>query len=105
MISLMSEIAGSSCGATRQICRSLKYPAISMAYEGRLALLDKRFRRFLVVGGIRGARMMHRLGVEAGFQRQPFGIVDIGLDIAEGHRRPLRQRHRKLMRGGLDLGV
>src|SRR3954451_13366895 len=101
MMAAMSPTTGSSCGATRQICRSRRYPAISMAYEGRLALLDESLRRLLVVGGIGGARVMHRLGVEAGFQRQPFGIVDVGLDVAERHRRPLRQRHRELTRRGL----
>src|SRR5215211_3083009 len=105
MMPMISVIAGSRCGATRQICRSLKYSAILMALKCGLALFDKRFGRFLVVGGLAGARMMNRLGVETGFQRHGFGVVDVALDVAERHRRPVRERQRQFMRGLLDLGV
>src|SRR6185369_6834347 len=110
MMSEISEITGARCGATRQICRSLRYSAISipsaisMALKHGLALFDKRLRRFLVIGSITRARMMDRFGVEAGFQRHRLGVVDVALDVAQRHRRPLRQRHRQSMRLGIDLG-
>ena len=63
----------------------------SMALEGRRALLDKSARCFLVIGRIAATRMMQRLGIEAGFQRQIFRIVNVALDVAQRHRRPLRQ--------------
>src|SRR5690242_17803235 len=106
MMSEMSEITGARFGATRQICRSLRYSAISlssaisMARKHRLALFDKGLCRFLVIGGIARARMMNRFGVKAGFQRHRLGVVDVALDVAERYRRPLRQRHREIMRLG-----
>src|SRR6267378_3204398 len=102
MISEISEITGARCGATRQICRSLRYSAISMPLKYRLALLDKSLRRFLVIGGIARARMVNRFGIETGFQRHRLGVVDVALDVAQRHRRPLRQRHREIMRLGID---
>src|SRR5579872_7601484 len=77
----------------------------SMPLKLRLAFFDKGFRRFLVVGGLVGARMVEGLGVETGLQRQPLRIVDVALDITERDRRPLGQRHRKLARGGIDLRI
>src|ERR1051325_9151034 len=99
MMAAMSPTAGSSCGATRQICRSLRYEAISVAYERRLGPFDKGPCGLPWGGSVAGARVMHGFRVETGFQRQPFGVVDVGLDIAERHRRPLRQRHREFTRG------
>ena len=58
-----------------------------------------------MIGGLAGARVVHRLGVETGLQRQVLGVVDVPLDVAQRHRGALRQRHRKLMRRSLDLGV
>src|SRR3569832_2635234 len=100
MISEMSEITGARFGATRQICRSLRYSAITMALKHGLALLDESLGRFLVISGLAGTRMMDRLTVEAGLQRHCFGIVDVALDVAQRHRRPLRQRHREIARLG-----
>src|SRR6185369_16859330 len=105
MIAEMSEIAGARCGATRQICRSLRYSAISLSLKYGLALLDKRLCRFLVVGGVARTRMMDGFGVEAGFQRHRLGVVDVALDVAQRHRRPLRQRRREIVRLGVDVGV
>src|SRR5438309_9651089 len=102
MMSEISEITGARCGATRQICRSLRYSAISLSLKHGLALLDKGLCRFLVVGGVARARMMDCFGVEAGFQRHRLGIVDVALDVAQRHRRPLRQRHREIMRLGVN---
>ena len=101
----ISEITGSRCGATRQICRSLRYQPSQWPLECRLALLDEGLRRFLVVGGLAGTGVMDRFGVEAGFQRHRLGVVDVALDVAERDRRPLRQRHREILRRGLDLGI
>ena len=66
----------------------------SMPLELRLALFDKGFRRFLVIGRLVGARMVEGFRIETGFQRQPLGIVDVALDIAERDRRALGKRHR-----------
>src|SRR5580700_5886191 len=104
MMAPMSAIAGSRCGATRQICRSRTWLDMAlMSHERRLALLDKSLGRFLVVRGLSGAGVVHRLTIEAGFQRQMLGIVDVALDIAERDRGTLRQRQRELVRGGVDL--
>src|SRR5258708_14725941 len=73
-----------------------------MALKDGFALFDERLGGFLVVGGLAGARMMDRLGVETGLQRQVLGVVDVALDVAQRHRWTLRQRHRQLVRGGLD---
>ena len=48
---------------------------------------------------------MDGFGVEAGFQRHRLGVVDVALDVAQRHRRPLRQRHREIVRLGVDVGV
>ena len=48
---------------------------------------------------------MQRLGVETGFERQALGIVDVGLDVAERHRRALRQRQRQFVCGAPDVGI
>src|SRR6185312_13844307 len=101
MMSEISEITGARCGATRQICRSLRYSAISLPLKYGLALFDKSLRRFLVIGGVARARMVDRFGVEAGFQRHRLGVVDVALDVAQSHRRSLRQRHREIMRLGV----
>src|ERR671914_2415474 len=98
MISEMSEITGSRCGATRQICRSLRYSTISMSLKDGLALLDKGLCGLLVIGGVARARMMDGFGVKTGFQRHRLGIVDVALDVAQRHRRSLRQRHREIVR-------
>src|SRR5262249_26902962 len=73
--------------------------------ECRLALLDKRLGRFLVIGGFAGPRVMNRFAVETSLQRHGLGIVDVALDEAERDRWPVRQRHRQLPRGFLDLGI
>ena len=104
----ISPITGSRCGATRQICRSLHdshLGHLQWPWKDGLALFDERLGGFLVVGGLAGARVMDRLGVETGFQRQVLGVVDVALDVAQRHRRALRQRHRQLMRRRFDLGV
>src|SRR6478609_1550477 len=105
MMPAISPTTGSISGATRQICRSRMNPAISMALKYGLALLDERLGRFLMVCGLARARVMHRFGIEAGFQRHVFGVVDVLLDVTERDRGPLRQRHRQLMRRCLDLDV
>src|ERR1700716_2719102 len=89
------------------LCRNFKSAALatSMALEDGFALFDKGFGGFLVVGGLARARVMDCLGVEAGFQRQMLGVVDVALDVAERYRRALRQRHRQIMRRRFDLGV
>src|SRR5437763_7993163 len=105
MISEISEITGASCDATRQICRSLRYSAISLSLKYGLALLDKGLCRFLVIGSVARARVVDGFGVEAGFQRHRLGVVDVALDVAQRHRRPLRQRHREVVRLCVDVGV
>src|ERR1700704_93721 len=97
MMPAISPMTGSRCGATRQICRSLIWPApvismtpaTSMALEDGFAFFDERLGGFLVVGGLARARVMDRLGVETGFQRHMLGVIDVAFDITERHRRPL----------------
>src|SRR5215217_4506980 len=105
MISEMSEITAARCGATRQICRSLRYSAISLPLKYGLALFDKGFCGFLVVGGVARTRVVDRFGVKTGFQRHRLGVVDVALDVTQRHRWSLRQRHREIMRFGIDVGV
>src|ERR1700722_2260970 len=111
MMAAISPTAGSRCGATRQIWRSLIVLATSitsfgsMALKHRLSLFDKGLGGFPVVGGLAGAGVMEGLGIEAVFQRQTLGVVDVALDVAQRHRWSLRQRHRELARRGLDLGI
>src|ERR1700722_7571983 len=100
MMAGLSEITGPSCGATRQIWRCLRYPLFLAPLKEWLAFFDEGFGGFLVIVGVAGARVVDRLGVETGFQRQMLGVVDVALDVAQRHRRPLRQRHRQFMRRG-----
>src|SRR5690349_21762592 len=106
MMAQVSETTGSNRGATRQICRNRMVPGIALIpCERSLALLDKGPGGLLVVGSLAGARMVDRLAIEAGFQRQLLGIVDVAFDVAERDRRPLRQRLRKVARRRVDVGV
>src|SRR2546429_8730633 len=98
MMSEMSEITGSRCGATRQICRSLRYSAISLSLKYRLALLDKRLRRFLVIGGVAPPRMGEPFRLQTGLPRQPLRGCYGAADIAPRHPRPPRPRAPHLRR-------
>src|SRR2546429_9141689 len=98
MMSEMSEITGSRCGATRQICRSLRYSAISLSLKYRLALLDKRLRRFLVIGGVPPARMGGRFRVGTRLPRHPLRGVYVLLYVAQPPPPPPRPRQPEILR-------
>ncbi|MGY4366270.1 hypothetical protein ACVW1A_002335 [Bradyrhizobium sp. LB1.3] len=58
-----------------------------------------------MVLGVAAAGVMDRLAVEAIFQREMLGIVDVALDEAQRNGWALRQRQRQLVRGRVELGV
>src|ERR1700674_5184792 len=78
---------------------------ISPPPERRLALLDEGFCRLAMVLGLGAAHVIHGFGVEHGLDRRTLRRVDVLLDVPECDAGALRQRHRELLCGRLELRV